>query len=81
MFGASGTIDIKTVFSQALPPREFARIPGTTRTCLLDKGKLVYLSGDRIRYVYFPVKGLLSLISPQTETGATVEVAKSETKA
>ena len=75
MLGASTQLDIKNRILAALPPREFARIQAQLERVYLDKGKLVYLSGDRIRYVYFPVKGLLSLISA-TETGATVEVAQ-----
>ena len=40
----------------------------------LEKGEIVYMARDRIEYVYFPLNGMLSLLST-TESGATVEVA------
>ena len=67
-------ISTKSRILAALPPSEFARIQPQLERVYLEKGKLVYLTGDRIRYVYFPVEGLLSLTSA-TETGSTVEVA------
>lgn len=74
MFGASGQVGIKNRILAALPSGEFARILPQLEHVSLEKGTLVYLNGDRIRYVYFPVDGLLSLLSA-TETGSTVEVA------
>jgi CRP-like cAMP-binding protein len=74
MFGASGQVGVKNRILAALPPGEFARIHAQLEPVYLEKGKLVYLAEDPIRYVYFPVEGLLSLVSA-TETGATVEVA------
>ena len=74
MFGASGQVGIKNRILATLPPSEFARIHAQLEPVYLEKGKLVYLTGHRIRYVYFPVEGLLSLLSA-TETGSTVEVA------
>src|SRR4026209_2284486 len=74
MFGASKQVDIKNRILAALPPGEFARIQTQLEPVYLEKGRLVYLTGDRIRYVYFPVEGVLSLLSA-TETGSTVEVA------
>jgi CRP-like cAMP-binding protein len=75
MFGASAQIEIKNRILAALPPGEFARIYPHLERVYLEKGRLVYLTGDLIRYVYFPVEGLLSLASA-TETGLTVEVAR-----
>ncbi len=75
MFGAFPKPDIENRILEALPPSEFARIQPYLEPVFLEKGKLVYLTGDRIRYVYFPVDGLLSLASA-TETGLTVEVAR-----
>lgn len=40
----------------------------------LQRGEVVYITGDRIRDCYFLNSGLLSLLS-STETGSTVEVA------
>jgi CRP-like cAMP-binding protein len=74
MVAPSEKVGIKNRILAALPPAEFARIHAQLERVYLEKGKLVYLTGDRIRYVYFPVEGLLSLLSA-TETGATVEVA------
>jgi CRP-like cAMP-binding protein len=74
MFGASGQVGVKNRILAALPPGEFARFQSQLEPVYLEKGRLVYLTGDRIRYVYFPVAGLLSLLSA-TETGSTVEVA------
>jgi CRP-like cAMP-binding protein len=74
MFGASGQVGIKNRILATLPPSEFARIHAQLEPVYLEKGKLVYLTGHRIRYVYFPVEGLVSLLSA-TETGSTVEVA------
>ena len=58
----------------ALPYEEFMRLQPHLKTVDLEKGEIVYLTGDDIRYVYFPNSGLLSLLST-TETGATCEVA------
>ena len=74
MVAVAGQISTKSRILAALPPSEFARIQSQLERVYLEKGKLVYLTGDRIRYVYFPVEGLLSLTSA-TETGSTVEVA------
>ncbi|HEY5885650.1 MAG TPA: Crp/Fnr family transcriptional regulator [Pyrinomonadaceae bacterium] len=74
MFGTSGQVGVKNRILAALPPSEFARLKAKLEPVYLEKGRLVYLTGDRIRYVYFPVEGLLSLLSA-TETGSTVEVA------
>lgn len=74
MQGAPGQLVIGNRILAALPHTEFSRIQPHLENVELEKGKLVYLTGDRIRYVYFPVNGLLSLLSA-TETGSTVEVA------
>lgn len=74
MLAASRQVDINNRILAGLPPGEFARIQAQLEHVYFEKGRLVYLTGDRIRYVYFPVEGLLSLASA-TETGSTVEVA------
>lgn len=74
MFAAKEQVGINNRILAGLPPGEFARIHAQLEPVYLEKDKLVYLTGDRIRYVYFPVTGLLSLLSA-TESGATVEVA------
>ena len=40
----------------------------------LEKGEIVYLTGDEIQYAYFLDSGLLSFLFT-TETGSTIEVA------
>ena len=74
MFGATGQPSIGNRILAALPYSEFSRIQPQLESVFLEKGKIVYITGDRIRYLYFPVNGLLSLLSA-TETGSTVEVA------
>ena len=59
---------------QALPREQFARLQPHLVTVRLKRDEVVYIAGDQVRYVYFPVNGLLSLLST-TETGSTVEVA------
>jgi len=58
----------------SLPQDELASLARDLETVHLDKGEVVYITGDRIRYAYFPVGGLFSLLST-TETGSTVEIA------
>jgi CRP-like cAMP-binding protein len=58
----------------SLPEDEFASLARNLETVRLEKGEVVYITGDRIRYAYFPVGGLFSLFST-TETGSTVEIA------
>jgi len=74
MSAALRKVSINSRILAALPPSEFARIQPQLEHVYLEKGRLVYLMGDRIRYVYFPIEGLLSLLSA-TASGSTVEVA------
>lgn len=58
----------------ALPHDEFSSIARHLEPVQFEKGEVVYIAGDWIRYAYFPVGGLFSLLST-TETGSTVEIA------
>lgn len=58
----------------ALPDVEFARLLPHLESVHLEKGEIVYLTGDDIQYAYFLESGLLSFLST-TETGSTIEVA------
>jgi len=58
----------------ALSQEEFSRVFHHLETVRLEKGEVVYVAGDRISHAYFPIVGLLSLLST-TETGSTLEVA------
>jgi CRP-like cAMP-binding protein len=58
----------------ALPYEEFACLLPHLEQVNLEKGEIVYLTGDNIEHTYFPENGLLSLLFT-TETGSTVEIA------
>lgn len=74
MLGAQKKIAIGNRILAALPHEEFHRILPQLTEVRLERGEVVYITGDRIRHAYFPTSGLLSLLS-STETGSTVEVA------
>lgn len=58
----------------ALPQKELTNVRGQLEDVYFEKGEVVYAIGDTIRYAYFPVTGLFSLIS-NTEDGSTAEIA------
>lgn len=58
----------------ALPRDEYDRILPHLDWVHLPQGKLIYDAGDTIRYAYFPLNGMISLLSI-TENGETLEVA------
>ena len=58
----------------SLPHEEFARLIPHLEEVKLEKDETIYITGDHIKYVYFPEGGLLSLVSI-TETGSLLEVA------
>ena len=58
----------------ALPDEEFARLLPHLECVRLEKGEIIYLTGDDIQYAYFLDSGLLSFLTT-TETGSTIEVA------
>ena len=68
-------VDIGNKILRALPQYEFNRLVEHLERVHLEKGEVVYYYGDKIRYAYFPINGLLSLVST-TETGATIELAQ-----
>jgi CRP-like cAMP-binding protein len=74
MPAVSNQFDIKNRILAALPREEFARLAPHLTTVRLEKEEVVYITGDQIRFVYFPISGLMSLLST-TETGSTVEIA------
>jgi CRP-like cAMP-binding protein len=74
MLGVAQQIAITNRILATLPPEQFTRLlPHLTRV-RLKRDEVVYITGDQIRYVYFPLSGLMSLLST-TATGSTVEVA------
>src|SRR5215218_110621 len=74
MLAASKQVAIRNRILAALPREQFARLLPHLSTVHLERDQVVYITGDQIRYVYFPISGLMSLLS-STETGSTVEVA------
>ena len=74
MFGVARQVDIGNKILAALAQSEFGRLSEHLETVHLERGDVVYVPGDKARFVYFPVKGLLSLVSA-TETGSMVELA------
>jgi cAMP-binding proteins - catabolite gene activator and regulatory subunit of cAMP-dependent protein kinases len=67
-------VDIGNKILRALPQYEFSRLVEHLERVHLEKGEVVYIAGDTLRYAYFPINGLLSLIST-TEIGASIELA------
>jgi len=74
MLGVSTQVAIGNRILAALPREDFARLAPYLTAVRLERNKVVYITGDQIRYVYFPISGLMSLLST-TEMGSTVEVA------
>lgn len=57
-----------------LPAQEFDFLKPHLETIAFVPGDLLFQAGDKIRYVYFPLNGMVSLLSV-TEQGNTVEVS------
>jgi CRP-like cAMP-binding protein len=74
MLAVSTHIALGNRILEALPREDFARLALHFTTVRLERDEVVYITGDQIHYVYFPIRGLMSLLST-TETGSTVEVA------
>lgn len=74
MLAASRQLDMRNRILGALPHEEFAHLQPYLEEVNLEKGEILYLTGDAIEYAYFPEKGLFSLVST-TETGSSIEVA------
>lgn len=74
MFAVSNQVAIGNRILASLPYPDLERLLPHLTPVRLERGEVVYISGDRIRDCYFLNSGLLSLLS-STETGSTVEVA------
>ncbi len=74
MLAVSKQLAIQNRILAALPHEEFARLLAHLENVFLEKGEIIYLTGDDIQYAYFLGSGLLSFLST-TETGSTIEVA------
>jgi CRP-like cAMP-binding protein len=58
----------------ALAANEYARLQDDLELVSLELGQIIYESGDRLNYIYFPVTCLVSLVFT-TLKGATAELA------
>lgn len=58
---------------QALSVEEYRRFSLKLQSVHLPRGKMLYNAGDRADFVYFPLNGVVSLLST-TESGEVVEV-------
>lgn len=56
-----------------LPPKDRTRLESHLELIHLRKGKILYHIGDQITDVYFPLEGMISLLST-TQEGGAVEV-------
>lgn len=57
----------------ALPREEYERLLARMELVRLPKSRVIYHAGDTIRYAYFVLDGMISVLS-STESGATIEV-------
>lgn len=58
----------------ALPRQEYERLAPHLEPTHLPRGKTIALTGDTLRYAYFPINGMISLLST-SEGGEAIEVA------
>src|SRR5580765_1179868 len=57
----------------ALPADELARVAGKLETVSFELGQVLYESGDKLDFVYFPATAIISLLYIM-ENGATAEI-------
>src|SRR5690349_10240971 len=57
----------------SLPPDEFDRVLAHLSPVVLPLGKVLYESGDKLDFVYFPTTAIVSLLYIM-ENGATAEI-------
>lgn len=67
------TRSVQNRLLQALSAEEHARLSPKLQPVHLSRGKVLFNSGDRAEFVYFPLSGVVSLLS-STEAGDVVEV-------
>ncbi|HEY6186465.1 MAG TPA: Crp/Fnr family transcriptional regulator [Pyrinomonadaceae bacterium] len=58
----------------ALPKNEYKRLLPHLKPIKLPQGKILYGAGEVVRHAYFPLGGMISLLSI-TESGKTIEVS------
>ncbi|HMC37783.1 MAG TPA: Crp/Fnr family transcriptional regulator [Actinomycetota bacterium] len=57
-----------------LPSRERERLVERTRSIPITPHDMLHAPGERIRFVYFPLRGVVSLMTP-LESGEAIEIA------
>ena len=74
MSAAANTNDaLKNFLLAALPDDEFARVQSKLEPLSFKLGEVLYESGDKMDYVYFPTTAIVSLLYVM-ENGATAEI-------
>ena len=68
MLGVSQQVAIKNKILAALPTEQFVRLVPHLTPVRMQRDEVVYINGDQIFYVYYPVSGLMSLLYT-TSTG------------
>ena len=58
----------------ALPHEELTNVQRHLESVHFEKNEVVYMTGDKIQYAYFPIDGVFSLVC-NTENGSTAEIA------
>lgn len=58
---------------EALPREEYERLSPHLELVRLKPGKILYNAGEVVRYAYFPLGGMICLLST-TEDGRTIEI-------
>jgi CRP-like cAMP-binding protein len=64
---------LKNHLLAALPKDEFARVQSNLETISFKLGEVLYESGDKMDYVYFPTTAIVSMLYVM-ENGATAEI-------
>ena len=72
--GSSMTHPIRNHLLAALPAAVLARLSSSLELIPLPLGKVLYESGDSLRYVYFPIDAIVSLLYVM-ESGASAEIS------
>lgn len=69
----SSSLSLQNRLLSVLPAQEIAVLKPHLETVSFSAGEIIYQAGDSARYSYFPLNGMVSLLSV-TEQGNTVEV-------
>src|SRR5260370_10690360 len=73
MSALSARVSIQNRLLGALPEDEYKRLLTKLQMVRLPRGRIIYEAGDLAEYVYFPLSGVISLLSC-TEAGEVIEI-------